>query len=88
MSGDAIQLLKAANLKPHQEEVINQTISIFVTNRLNSMARELNVEMLREFPNSFEGWRSLSKNPEASASEIEQAKEQLVRLDPLNPDLR
>ena len=88
MSGDAIQLLKAANLKPHQEEVINQTISIFVTNRLNSMARELNIEMLREFPNSFEGWRSLSKNPEASASEIEQAKAQLIRLDPHNPDLR
>jgi hypothetical protein len=38
-------------------------------------------------PNNFESWRVLSKTPGATEEEILKAKQEMLRLDPLNPDL-
>jgi hypothetical protein len=45
-------------------------------------------EAKTKFPNSYDVWKVLASLSNASAADFEEAKAQMKRLDPNNPDLK
>jgi hypothetical protein len=62
--------------------------SIFANNNLNDFALKFARLAVQHDPNNFDSWRILSKTPGASAEEVSNAKAEMKRLDPLNPELK
>ena len=87
-SGDALVLQPATYAKPYDRVRFTFTASNFAQNGLNDRALVVIREGVKLFPNSFEAWGVLAGLPNASAAEITQAKAEMKRLDPFNPDLK
>jgi len=87
-SGDALVLQPATYAKPYDRMRFTFTASNFAQNGLNDRALVVIREGVKLFPNSFEAWGVLAGLPNASATEITQAKAEMKRLDPFNPDLK
>ena len=87
-SGNALVLQPATYAKPYDRVRFTFTASNFAQNGLNDRALVVIREGVKLFPNSYEAWSVLAGLPNASAAEITQAKAEMKRLDPFNPDLK
>ena len=65
-----------------------QVAIVLKTNNLDSRAQEVINDGLEKFPNEFELWSVLSELSTATPEQITEAKKQMKRLDPLNPELK
>lgn len=87
-SGDALVLQPATYAKPYDRVRFTFTASNFAQNGLNDRALVVIREGVKLFPNSYEAWSILAGLPNASAAETIQAKAEMKRLDPFNPELK
>ena len=87
-SEDALVLQPATYAKPYDRVRFTFTASNFAQNGLNDRALVVIREGVKLFPNSYEAWSVLAGLPNASPSEITQAKTEMKRLDPFNPELK
>jgi O-antigen ligase len=87
-SGDALVLQPATYAKPYDRVRFTFSASNFAQNGLNDRALVVIRDGVKLFPNSYEAWSVLAGLPNASAAEITQAKAEMKRLDPFNPDLK
>lgn len=87
-SEDALVLQPATYAKPYDRMRFTFTASNFAQNGLNDRALVVIREGVKLFPNSYEAWSVLAGLPNASPSEITQAKAEMKRLDPFNPELK
>ena len=87
-SEDALVLQPATYAKPYDRVRFPFTAANFAQNGLNDRALVVIREGVKLFPNSYEAWSILAGLPNASPSEITQAKAEMKRLDPFNPALK
>ena len=87
-SGNALELQPAAYIKPYDRVRFTFVASNLAQNNLNDRALVVIRDAVKHFPDSFEAWNILVSLPNASAAEIANAKTQMKRLDPYNPDLK
>lgn len=86
VSSDAVRIIKVAESWPKQEYMQIQIVEILMQNQYWALAKRLNSELLSDFPDSYLGWQKLYENKETKLEEREMAREELHRLDPLNPN--
>ena len=87
-SGNALELQPAAYIKPYDRVRFTFVASNLAQNNLNDRALVVIRDAVKHFPDSFEAWNILVSLPNANASEVANAKVQLKRLDPFNPELK
>ena len=85
---DANVLDRALEKWPRESNRLVIGSSIFANNNLNDFAIKFARLAVQHDPNNFDGWRILSKTKGATAEEIQKAKQEMKRLDPLNPELK
>jgi hypothetical protein len=78
----------AAYSWPHTTAVQFEIAYILANAKFHQFAEDLILVGLKESPDSFGLWRLLSQLPTASPEQLAEAKAQMKRLDPLNPDLK
>lgn len=78
----------AGKQKPHDPRRLYMLAGIFRNAKLDTKAIEVLREATVEFPDSYELWNLWLTIPTASPSDIANAKAQLKRLDPFNPELK
>jgi len=88
LSGDPVRIESAALAWPKNVTYMMKATEIFRDNKLDSKSHAMALVTLKEFPNSFYAWRTLTTLPNATAAELGKAKSEMKRLDPHNPDLR
>jgi len=87
-ASDANVLDQALEKWPRESGRLIFGSEIFANNKLNDFALKFARLAVQDDPNNYESWRTLSKTPGASIEEIQKAKQEMIRLDPLNPDLK
>ena len=87
-SGDAEIIQPAAYLKPYDRARFTYVAQILQDNKLESRAITVLRDATKIYPDSIEVWRRWSSIPTATPADIAQAKAELKRLDPFNPDLK
>jgi hypothetical protein len=87
-SGNALELQPAAYIKPYDQMRFTFVASNLAQNNLNDGALAVVRDALKHFPNSYQSWSILAGLPNATPAEITQAKSEMKRLDPHNPDLK
>ena len=87
-SGDANIIEHAAYLKPYDRARFSYVAQILQENKLESRAIVVLRDATNIYPDSIELWRRWSSIPSAKPAEISQAREEIKRLDPFNPDLK
>ena len=85
---DANVLDRALEKWPRETNRLVIGSSIFASNNLNDFAIKFARLAVQHDPNNFDGWRILSKTIGATTAEVQKAKLEMIRLDPLNPDLK
>ena len=85
-SADSIE--QSAYFWPEDQMRFGQVAIVLKTNNLDSRAQEVINDGLEKFPNEFELWSVLSELSTATPEQITEAKKQMKRLDPLNPELK
>jgi O-antigen ligase len=86
-SGDAEIIQPAAYLKPYDRARFTYVAQILQDNKLESRAIAVLRDATKIYPDSIEVWRRWSSIPTATPADIAQAKAEIKRLDPFNPDL-
>lgn len=84
-TSDAVRIIKVAESWPQQEYIQIQIIEILMQNQYWALSKRLNSQLLSYFPDSYLGWQKYFENKETTADEKEKARNELHRLDPLNP---
>jgi O-antigen ligase len=87
-SQDAKQVEKAAYIWPMSPYPMGQVAITLANNNLQPEALKILTDGVSKFPNEFSMWRLLSEIPNASPEQVIEAKRQMKRLDPLNPNLK
>lgn len=87
-TGDANVVQNIANIWPQDASRSAQIAVILNENKLPDQALAVVQEARARFPDSYDVWRVLASLPNTPPSELEQAKAQMKRLDPNNPDLK
>ena len=87
-SGDAEIIQPAAYLKPYDRARFTYVAQLLQDNKLESRAIAVLRDATKIYPDSIELWRRWSSIPSATPSDIAQAKAEMKRLDPFNPDLK
>jgi len=87
-SQDANRIIASANSWPQDSVRTARVIGILRENQLNDQALALSKVAIARFPDFFGSWNELSQIPTATPAEIAEAKAQMKRLDPQNPDLK
>jgi hypothetical protein len=67
---------------------MGQVAITLANNNLQPEALKILTDGVSKFPNEFSMWRLLSEIPNASPEQVIEAKRQMKRLDPLNPNLK
>jgi O-antigen ligase len=88
MSRDLVRIESAALSWPKNVTYMMKATEIFRDNKLDSKSHAMALVTLKEFPDSFYAWRTLTTLPNATAAELAKAKSEMKRLDPFNPDLK
>lgn len=86
-SGDANVIQPAAYLRPYDHFRFLYVAQILKQNQLEAQAIKVLSDASKIYPDSFEIWQLWSSIPLASPSDITQAKAEMKRLDPYNPNL-
>ena len=87
-SGDIKVITSAIKFFPQDSVRTNQIAIIFQQNKLDSKALAVSVQAAKMYPDSYIAWKTLSSMSNASSAQLFEAKIQMKRLDPLNPDLK
>jgi hypothetical protein len=87
-SGDATIVQNIANIWPQDASRSAQIAVVLYENKLNLQALSVLQKAKIQFPDSYDIWKLLAALPENSAEGVTQAKAQMKRLDPNNPDLK
>ena len=85
---DATVLDQALEKWPRESNRLIVGSEIFANNKLNDFAIKFARIAVQDDPNNYESWRILSKTTGATAEEVLKAKQEMKRLDPLNPELK
>jgi O-antigen ligase len=87
-SADGNLIFESAYLKPYDRTRFLYTAQIMAENKLEDRAIQILSDASKLYPDSFELWKRWSQIPSASPAQIEKAKGEMMRLDPLNPELK
>ena len=87
-ASDANVLDQALEKWPRESNRLQVGSDIFAKNKLNDFALKFARLAIQDDPNNFESWRILSKTPGATVEEVQKARQEMMRLDPLNPELK
>jgi len=87
-SGDIKTIQRAAYLKPIDERRLLHVATILRDNKLESEAILVIKDAIKGYPDSFDFWQLWSTIQTATPSDLANAKAQMKRLDPFNPDLK
>jgi O-antigen ligase len=88
VSGDIEKIQAVTSIWPEEPARYGQVALIFKDNDYEAKALEVAEAGLLKFPEEFGLWKILSELPNASAARIAEAKLQMKRLDPFNPDVK
>ena len=81
-------LENAAEIFPQDVFRAGQIAYIFQQNKLEDEALSIITASVENYPDSYESWRLLASLSNASPAQIAEAKAQMKRLDPHNPELK
>ena len=87
-SGDIKAMQAAAYLKPIDERRLLQITSILLNNKLDAEAIKVIRDATVGYPDSIDFWLMWSTISSAAPSDVTNAKAQIKRLDPFNPELK
>lgn len=87
-SQNALQIERAAYIWPMQAYPMGQVVVSLSNNNLQIEALKVLEDGVAKFPDEFSMWRLLSEIPNATPEQVAEAKLQMKRLDPLNPNLK
>ena len=87
-SQNALQIERAAYIWPMQAYPMGQVVVSLSNNNLQTEALKVLADGVAKFPDEFSMWRLLSEIPNATPEQVAEAKLQMKRLDPLNPNLK
>lgn len=87
-SQDALKVEKAAYIWPQDPARMGQIAEAFASSKLNSNELKVLLDGTKKFPDDFQLWSLLSQSPSATPEQKAEAKAQMKRLDPYNPDLK
>jgi O-antigen ligase len=87
-SGDQTRVINAAKIFPQDNYRTMQIVAVLYENKLMPQALALTEEAVVRYPDSFDAWKVLAILPNASSAQITEAKAQMKRLDPHNPNLK
>jgi O-antigen ligase len=87
-SGDAAKVEKAASLWPDEPLRYGQVGLVLQSNKLDAQAQRVVDAALLKFPNEFGLWSLAATLSTATPEQIAEAKKQMKRLDPNNPDVK
>jgi len=82
-----VSSLEPSLFNPLNSQKLNQAVQLFMGSNLTNEAREAALKSISFNPDSFDAWRLLYFLPNSSEEEKLTAKENMQRLDPLNPDV-
>jgi O-antigen ligase len=89
-SQDALRVVKSLDsslFNPVNSQQLNQAVQLFMGSNLTNEAREAALKSISFNPDSFDAWRLFYFLPNSSEEEKQTAKENMQRIDPLNPDV-
>ncbi len=87
-TGDANIVQNIASIWPQDASRSAQIALILNENKLPTQAVTVVQDAKGKFPDSYDVWKVLASLPGAPAEEVAEAKAQMKRLDPHNPDLK
>ncbi len=87
-SGNGEMIRASAYIKPLDYFKFNQVAATLRDNKLEREALAVIEDGVKEFPDSYDAWRILASLNTATPEQVSEAKAQMKRLDPLNPDLK
>ncbi len=87
-TGDANIVQNIASIWPQDASRSAQIALILNENKLPTQALTVVQDAKGKFPDSYDVWKVLASLPGAPAEEVAEAKAQMKRLDPHNPDLK
>jgi O-antigen ligase len=87
-SQDALKVEKAAYRWPQDPARMGQIAGAFADSKLHSNELRVLVDGIKKFPDDFLLWNLLSQSTSATPEQKAEAKAQMKRLDPLNPELK
>jgi hypothetical protein len=82
------RVVDAAYLRPEEVTRMGEVAILLTQNKLEKEALDLTRDIVKKFPDSFEGWRYISHLPDSTEEEKAFARKEMKRLDPNNPDLK
>ncbi len=85
---DAIKIRDSALIWPHDISRMVYVAKGLIDIKLEKESREIILQALEEFPDSFYAWSVLATLPNATPSEIALAKTKMKELDPLHPEFK
>ena len=85
-SGNVSLLANQLNQWPQDEVRYSRGVYLFLTNNFEDQALRSTLEGLEIFPRSSALWSYLYQNPLASPMQKNSARDNLIKLDPLNPE--
>ena len=87
-TGDANVVQNIASNWPQDATRSAQIAILLNDNKLPAQALGVIAKAKSQFPDSYDLWKALASLSNASATDLEEAKAQMKRLDPHNPDLK
>jgi O-antigen ligase len=87
-SSDAVIIEKASALWPDEAMRYGQVALVLQANKLDAQAQAVIDKALLKFPDEFGLWSVAAKLSTATPEQIAEAKAQMKRLDPFNPNLK
>jgi len=87
-SQDAVKVEKVAYIWPQEPARMGQIAEAFANAKLNANELKVLLDGTKKFPDDFLMWNLLSQLPEATSAQKTEAKAQMKRLDPHNPNLK
>jgi O-antigen ligase len=87
-SGDKSIIANSVNIFPRDASRTAQVAFILQQNKLEVEAFSVIIPAVKNFPDSYDLWKILSTLKNASPDQVTQAKAQMKRLDPHNPELK
>ena len=87
-SGDKTVITNAVNIFPQDVARTNQIAYIFQQNKLEAEVLGIITTAVKNYPDSYDAWKLLASLSNATSVQVSEAKAQMKRLDPHNPDLK
>lgn len=85
---DPALIAGAVNIFPQEAARSIQIAYLFQQNKMDSKALPIIEKVVRKYPDEYPAWKVMSMLTTASAQQLAQAKAQMKRLDPHNPELK